>query len=268
MKVTAAIITLNEERKISRALASVGWADEILIVDSGSTDRTLDIAREYGARVEHRDWTGFADQKQHAADIASNDWIFSLDADEAASPELIEEILDVCSGDVSADGYRMPRLSYYMGREIRHSGWYPDRQLRLFNRAKARWKKVPVHESIEPDTDATILDLRHDIYHFSVDSAAQHHRMIGERYAPLAAQAMMEGGKKASLVKVATAGPIAFIRHYVLKRGYLDGLPGFAISKFAAHHAFLKHLMLWEMQTSGGITPADQSATKEYPETS
>jgi glycosyltransferase involved in cell wall biosynthesis len=263
VRITAAIITLNEEKKIRRALNSVCWADEVLVVDSGSTDRTLEIARDCGARVEHRNWTGFSDQKQHATDLASNDWIFSLDADEAASHELSEEILELRSNGSSADGFRMPRLSFYMGREIRHSGWYPDRQLRLFNRTKARWKKVPVHESIQPDPDAAIVDLRHNIHHYSVDDAAHHHRMIGERYAPLAAKAMMEAGKRTSLARLVSAGPISFVKHYVLKGGYLDGLPGFTISKFAAHHAFLKHLMLWEMQTRDSTRPSERTATKE-----
>lgn len=268
MRITAAIITLNEEQKIGRAIGSVVWADEILVVDSGSTDRTIEIARRSDARVEHRDWTGFADQKQHATDIASNDWIFSLDADEAVSSELGKEIRDLRSNGPSADGFRMPRLSFYMGREIRHSGWYPDRQLRLFNRTKARWKKVPVHESVELDPGAAIADLHHDIHHYSVDDAAHHHRMIGERYAPLAARAMMEAGKRTSVLQLATAAPLSFMKHYVLKGGYLDGLPGFVISKFAAHHAFLKHLMLWELQA--GVSPgeAERTATKDYPETS
>ena len=149
-----------------------------------------------------------------------------------------------------ADGYRIPRLSFYMNRPIRHGGWYPDWQMRFFNRRKGSWKDVLIHESIELKNGSRTEQLTGDILHYSVENAAHHHQMIGSRYAPLAAEQMFERGKRASALKVYTAGTTAFLQTYVLKLGFLDGLAGFAIACFAAHHAFLKYLLLREMQQS------------------
>lgn len=246
VKISAVIISFNEEENIARALESVAWADETIVVDSESTDRTREIAEGLATKVLTRKWTGFSDQKQFAVDQASNDWILSLDSDEVVSDDLRSEILGL--GTPKADGFRIPRLSFYLGRAIRHSGWYPDRQLRLFDRRKGKWKKVLIHESVEMDDGTKIEELRKDLFHFSVKNASHHHRMIGERYAPLAAEQMFATGRRTSLLKLIAAAPSAFIRSYFLKLGVLDGLPGFAIASFAAHHSFLKHLLLWEMQ--------------------
>ncbi len=248
MRVSAAIIAYNEEKNIRNAIESVRWADEILVVDSGSSDRTREIAGEMGARVITREWPGFARQKQFAVENAANDLIFSLDADEVASPELVEEIKALVTDGSHADGYRIPRLAFYMGRPIYHSGWYPDRQLRLFDRRKGAWKDLLVHESVAMRKGAAVIELNGHILHYSVDDAAHHHRMIGERYAPLAARQAFDDGKRTNAFRVAVAGPAAFLRSYVLKAGFLDGFPGFCIAKFAAHHAFLKTLMLHELQ--------------------
>lgn len=256
MKISAVIIAGNEEKKIAEAITSVLWSDEVVVIDSESTDRTRQIAEDLGARVLTKSWSGFAAQKQFGVGAASFDWILSLDADERLSPELREELKLIQDGGPSADGYRMPRRSIYMGREIRHCGWYPDWQLRFFNRRKGKWKDVFVHESVEMMPDAKIKDLKGDIIHFSVDSAEHHHEMIGKRYAPLAAQQMFANGKRTSPLRMATASPLAFISTYLLKLGFLDGLPGFCISRFAAHHAFLKHLHLWELQN--GSRPSDR----------
>lgn len=247
MKVSAVIIAFNEEAKIARALDSVAWADETVVVDSESTDRTREICLERGARVIVRPWHGFSEQKQFAAESAANDWILSIDADEAVTEGLRDEIAAI-GADADAAGYRIPRLSYYMGRPVTHCGWYPDRQLRLFDRRRGRWNGRVIHESVA--VDGKVADLKSDLLHFSVDDARHHHRMIGERYAPLAAEQMFLAGGRTSPLRIATAGAAAFVRSYFLKLGFLDGLPGFAISRFAAHHAFLKHLMLWELQRS------------------
>ena len=250
MLISAVIIAYNEEAKIADAINSVAWADEVLLVDSESTDRTREIAASLGAKVIVQKWLGFSGQKQYAVDSAANDWILSLDADEKVSDQLKTEILALktASANDLADGYKIPRLSIYMNRPIRHSGWYPDWQLRFFNRMKGRWKDVLIHESIEMQNDAKIGKLKRDILHFSVESGAHHHRMIGERYAPLAARQMFERGKRTSPVRVASAGWATFARTYFLKLGFLDGFAGFCIAYFAAHHAFLKHLLLYEIQ--------------------
>jgi glycosyltransferase involved in cell wall biosynthesis len=252
VKISAVIITFNEEKNIAAAIGSVAWADEILVVDSESTDRTGEIAESCGAKVITQSWPGFAKQKQFAVDSAANDWILSLDADERISDKLRNEILAVRDRDRTngISGYKIPRLAYYMGRPIRHSGWYPDVQIRLFDRTKARWKDVLIHESVQMDEGAAVGRLSGDILHYTVESAAHHHKMIGERYAPLAARQMFESGKRTSPWKVAFSGWLAFVMSYFLKAGFLDGFPGFCIAYFAAHHAFLKHLLLWEMQNA------------------
>ena len=172
---------------------------------------------------------------------------FSIDADEVVSQQLKDEILSLKTNN-PADGYKIPRLSYYMNRPIKHSGWYPDYQLRLFNRNLGKWKDREIHESVKMNSTARVKKLQSDILHFSVKSSAQHHKMIGERYAPLSAKLMLKNGRQTSPFKISTVGFTTFIRSFLIQGGFLDGLPGFCISSFAAHHAFLKHLMLWELQ--------------------
>ena len=250
MKITATIITFNEADHIRAACESVSWANEIVVVDSESTDATREIAAECGARVINRAWPGFTKQKQFAAEAAQHEWIFSLDADERVSDELrhsIEDLLYTTEAQL-ADGYRIARRAFYMERWIRGGGWYPDYQLRLYNRLRGRWHGAYIHESVKMDADARIETLTGDILHYTSPDAAHHHRMIGERYAPLAARQMFERGRRTSPLRIATAAPAAFIRSYILKGGFRDGLAGYTIARFAAHHAFLKHLMLWEMQ--------------------
>jgi glycosyltransferase involved in cell wall biosynthesis len=248
VRISAVIITFNEEEKIASAIESVKWADEILVVDSESTDKTIEIAESLGARVLIQKWLGFYAQKQFAVDNAAFDWIFSLDADEQVSDKLKAEILVIKNKSDSADGYRIPRLSFYMHRPIRHGGWYPDWQLRFFDRRKGSWKDVLIHESIEMQDGAKIEKLGGDILHFSWESAAHHEKMIGERYAPLSAAQNFRRGRRTSPLKIVTAGLFAFVQTFILKAGFLDGFPGFCIARFAAHHAFLKNLLLWEMQ--------------------
>ncbi|MFL6285220.1 MAG: glycosyltransferase family 2 protein [Pyrinomonadaceae bacterium] len=252
MKISATIITFNEAENIRAACESVAWADEVLVVDSRSNDSTREIARECGARVIERDWPGFAAQKQFAAESAANEWVFSLDADERVSEELRASVLGLRDAEDEtrlADGYRIARRSFYMNRWIRGGGWYPDHQLRFYRRARGRWEGAYIHESVKMPEGARVETLAGDLLHYSVRDAAHHHRMIGERYAPLAARQMWEAGRRTSPFKVATAAPSAFARSFILKGGFRDGLAGLAIARFAAHHAFLKHLMLWELQS-------------------
>ncbi|CAN5640152.1 glycosyltransferase family 2 protein [soil metagenome] len=250
MKISAVIITYNEEKNIAQAIKSVAWADEILVVDSKSTDNTRKISESLGVKVLINKWQGFSQQKQFAVENASHDWIFSLDADERVSDKLKTEILQLKNTPENklADGYRIPRLSFYMNRPIRHGGWYPDWQLRFFNRRKGKWKDVLIHESVQMQENAKTGKLTGDILHYSFENAAHHHKMIGTRYTPLAARQMYERGKRTSPIKIAAAGSAAFLQTFILKGGFLDGLAGFTIARFAAHHAFLKHLILWEIQ--------------------
>lgn len=250
MKISATIITLNEAEHIQLACESVSWADEIVVVDSGSTDDTRQIAAACGARVIENTWPGFAAQKQYAAEQASHDWIFSLDADERVSEGLRGSILALRELDEAqlADGYLISRRAFYMGRWIRGGGWYPDRQLRLYNKTRAEWKGPHIHESVKLHQGGRVAELTGDILHYTGGDAAEHHRLIGERYAPLGAQQMFEQGRRTSPLKIALVGPATFARSFILKGGFRDGLAGFSIARFAAHHAFLKYLMLWELQ--------------------
>lgn len=252
MKISATIITFNEEPNISAACESLSWADEIVVVDSESTDRTREIAEACGARVIVNPWPGFGAQKQFAVDQAQYDWIFSLDADERISDELRKtiELLKARPEKELPDGFLIARRTFYQQRWIRGGGWYPDRQLRLFNRTKGSWKQRHIHESVAMNNGAHVGELSGDLLHYTSPNAAHHHRVIGERYAPLAAQQMYEEGRRTSILSAAIAGPAAFIRSFVLKGGFRDGFAGFTIASFAAHHAFLKHLMLWEKQAT------------------
>ena len=250
MKITAAIITFNEAENIHAACQSVNWVDEILVVDSQSTDATREIAAECGARVINRAWPGFALQKQFATDEAEHEWVLSLDADERVSPELKTSLADLegLNAEQRADGYLIPRRSFYMGRWIRGGGWYPDRQLRLFKKSEAHWEGPHIHESVKMKPAARIAVLNGDLLHYPARDAAYHHRMIGERYAPLGARQMFDAGRRTSAIRIAAAAPAAFLRGYLLKGGFRDGLAGLSIASFATHHAFLKQLMLWEIQ--------------------
>jgi glycosyltransferase involved in cell wall biosynthesis len=250
MKISATIITFNEQSNIKAACESVAWADEVVVVDSNSTDQTRELAEACGARVITNAWPGFGAQKQFAVEQAKHEWIFSLDADERVSDELRNSIQSLRSANESnlADGYEIARRTYYQQRWIRGGGWYPDRQLRLFKKTKGRWKERHIHESVMMNPGARVGKLAGDLLHYTSQNAAHHHRMIGERYAPLAALQMFEDGRRTSVLGVASAGPAAFIRSLILKGGLRDGFAGFTIASFAAHHAFLKHLMLWEKQ--------------------
>ena len=250
MKISATIITFNEEANIKAACESLAWADEIVVVDSNSTDATRQVAEACGARVLVNSWPGFGAQKQFAVNQAAHDWIFSLDADERVSDELRDSLAALKQKPDLADGYLIPRRTFYQQRWIRGGGWYPDRQLRFFDRTKGHWKQRHIHESVEMNAGARVSELKGDLLHYTSPDAAHHHRMIGERYAPLAAQQMFEDGRRTSVFAVASAGPAAFVRSFILKGGFRDGFAGFTIASFAAHHAFLKHLMLWERQTT------------------
>lgn len=252
MKISAVIITFNEEENIRPACESVGWADEIVVVDSESTDKTRDIAANCGAWVIVNRWPGFAAQKQFAANAATNDWVFSMDADERVSPALREAIAQVKNKDESslADGYRVARRTFYMNRWIRGGGWYPDYQLRLFNRNQGSWGDRLIHESFKMLPGARIETLSGDLLHYTVRDVAHHEQMIKERYAPLGAQQMYHEGKRTSNISTVVAGPSAFVRSYILKGGWRDGAAGLTIAKFAAQHASLKHKLLRELQDS------------------
>lgn len=238
MKISATIVTLNEERNIARAIESLRCADDVLVVDSGSTDRTREIACGLGARVIEEPWRGYARQKNYAAERASFDWILCLDADEAVGEELATEILALKRGEPALAGYSFPRLARYLGRWIRHGGWYPDRKIRLYNRTKAKWVGDYVHESVE--ASGPVGELHGDLLHFTCDSLSQHLRTL-DRYTSLAARELIAQRKPVPWPRLALDPAWTLFRTYVLRMGFLDGPQGIAIAWMAALYTFLKY---------------------------
>jgi glycosyltransferase involved in cell wall biosynthesis len=238
MKISAAIITLNEQRNIARAIESLRCADEVVVVDSGSSDRTCEIAANLGARVLDAAWRGYAGQKNFATEQCRHDWILSLDADEALSEALEAEIWQLKKTGPKADAYTMPRLAQYLGRWILHCGWYPDRKIRLFDRRKSRWVGDFVHESVQ--VDGSVADLESNLLHFTCDSLSEHLKSM-DRYTTLAAEQIVAQGKRVGWRHLALNPPWTFFDTYVLKRGFLDGFEGLAISHMAALYNFLKY---------------------------
>jgi glycosyltransferase involved in cell wall biosynthesis len=250
--VSVTIITLNEAQHIGEALDSVSWADEIVVVDSGSTDDTVSIARAKGARVTDRAWTGYIDQKNYAASIAANDWILSLDADERVPEALAAEIQRLLASDPPRRGYRIPRVTFHLGQWVRTTDFYPDYQLRLYDRRAGRWVGRYVHESVR--VDGAFGYLKNDLEHRSFRDLRDHAEKLN-RYSTLAARQMYESGRRANLFDLVVHPPAAFLRNYVLRRGFLDGTVGLTISAMSAYSVFLKFAKLRELQRTHAAAP-------------
>ncbi|HUA20402.1 MAG TPA: glycosyltransferase family 2 protein [Bryobacteraceae bacterium] len=238
MKISAAIITFNEERNIARALESLRCCDEVVVVDSGSTDRTVELATKLGARVIDMAWRGYAGQKNYASDRCEHDWVLSLDADEALSEALEGEIWQIKKNGPGFDAYTMPRLAQYLGRWILHSGWYPDRKIRLYDRRRAKWVGEYVHESVA--VEGTLGHLKSNILHFTCNSLSEHLKTM-DRYTTLAAEQLVDQKTRVGWTDLALDPAWTFINTYVLKRGFLDGFEGLAIAHMAALYNFLKY---------------------------
>lgn len=266
MQLTATLITRNEERNLPRALASLGVADEIVVVDSGSTDRTLEIARQHGAHVLTRPWTNFAEQKNFAAAQASHDWILNLDADEELSGELQAELRAWKQQTPTTIAYRMRRRAYYLGRWIRHSGWYPDPKLRLYRRDRARFVGA-LHESVA--ADGPIGTLRGEILHYTCNSLADHVAQVNF-FTTLAARdlhAQANSRPQGWLLPLVFGPPLTFLRTFLLQQAFRDGYRGFLIAAMAGFYVFLKYAKLGVL-ASGGPPPVGsgpQGGTLEEP---
>jgi glycosyltransferase involved in cell wall biosynthesis len=246
MKISTVIITRNEQHHIARCVGSVrGVADEVLVVDSGSDDQTMEIAASLGARVLERPWRGYSDQKNFAAEQAAKEWILSLDADEVLSDPLRLELIRLKKEGPAADAYAFPRKAQYLGRWINHSGWYPDHKIRLYRRDKGIWAGAYVHESVV--VKGTVVQCKGDLLHYTCDSIEEHLERL-HRYTSLAAEEMWQRGKTASQASLVLAPLAAFIKSYFVKRGFLDGPQGLLIAGFAAYYNFLKYAKLWEKQ--------------------
>ena len=239
------LITMNEAENIRACLESVAWADEIVVVDGGSEDGTQDIAREFTPHVHvHPDWPGFGPQKNRALDYATGDWILSLDADERVTPALRAEIEAVLAAP-QADACRVPRLSSFCGRFIRHSGWRPDYVVRLFRRGCGRFSENLVHESVV--VDGKVAELQQDLVHYSYRDFDDVIDKLN-RYSGAAAAQMDARGKQGSLGQALLHGGWAFFRTYVLRAGFLDGREGFMLAVMNAENSYYRYIKLWFRQ--------------------
>ena len=244
-KLSVTVISKNEAADIDHALASVAWADEVVVVDSHSTDDTVSIARRRTDRVVVRDWPGYVDQKNYAASIATHDWILSLDADERVTPALADEIKGLFSGIPREAAFRIPRVTWHLGRWVRSTDWYPDFQTRLYDRRCAHWTGRYVHEAVA--VSGEVGQLRSELQHYAYRDIADHLETI-DRYSTDAARQMHETGARGGLLHIAGHPPLAFLRNYVVRGGILDGIPGFIISVLNSYYVFLKFAKLWELQ--------------------
>ncbi len=238
MQISATIIARDEERNIARAIESLRCCDEIVVVDSGSIDRTIEIATKLGARVVEAGWRGYAGQKNFATECAKYDWILSIDADEALSESLEADIWLLKKNGPQFDSYTMPRLAQYLGKWILHSGWYPDRKVRLYRRDKAKWIGDYVHESVT--VYGTIGHLDSNLLHYTCQSFTEHLKTM-DRYTTLAAEELVARGKRVTYRHLLADPAWTFFRTYFLQRGFLDGVEGLAIAYMAALYSFLKY---------------------------
>jgi len=240
--VSACIIAFQEQDRIADCIRSVDWCDEVLVVDSHSTDRTREVAAAEGARVIERDWPGHVAQKEFAIREARHDWVFCIDADERVSRELRDELIALrARGFPDRAGWRMPRMSRYLGRWIRHGVWYPDRQLRLFDRRRGHWGGHDPHDRVELDSRPG--ELRGRLEHHPYRDLAEHLATI-DRYTTTMAAGMYARGRRASVLDLLTRPAVRFVRSYVLRAGFLDGWRGFVVAGLAAHYVRLKYTKL------------------------
>jgi glycosyltransferase involved in cell wall biosynthesis len=243
-KLSVVVITRNEEQNIRRCLASVSWADEIVVIDSGSDDRTVEMARELGARVFAFDWRGFGPAKREGVDKATGEWILSLDADEVVSAELAAEIKKVLSEDNDYSGYYMPRKANFLGRWIYHCGWYPDPVLRLFDKSRGNFNDVIVHEKVL--VEGRVGRMKGEILHYSYPTLDSYFLKFN-RYTTMGARAAFQAGKKAGWFDLLVKPPASFFKHYIVKQGFRDGWEGFLISILSSVSVLVKYAKLREM---------------------
>jgi glycosyltransferase involved in cell wall biosynthesis len=245
--ISATIITHNESANIARAIRSLSCTDEVVVIDSNSTDGTREIAAGLGARVTTHAFEGFAVQKNFSSEQARHDWVLSLDADEELDPKAQAAVLEWKRADPTADGYQFARRAQYLGRWILHSGWYPDYKLRLYDRRRGSWQGAYVHESVV--VNGPVATLPGEILHYTCNSLEEHRQRI-EFYTDLAAREMFEQGESVSSLRRTLAPTWIFLNTYLLRMGMLDGVPGYVIARMAARYVQRKYAKLEEMQKS------------------
>ena len=246
MKISATIIVRNEEENIADVCETVSWADEIVIVDSDSGDKTVEIGSRFTDKIFNREFKGYKDKHEYADAQTTGDWIFWIDADERVTPELRDALLALknkADGEL-ADGYEIARKTWYMGRWIKHSGWYPDYQMRLYRKDKSYWDGVAPHQTARVDGRVDKLD--GEFLHFTKRSLSEH-ASVTDSYATLAAEHIASNGKKVGAFSIFSNAMAAFFRTYIFKQGFRDGVPGLIIAGFTAYGVFLKYAKVWEL---------------------
>ncbi len=246
MGLSAVIITKNEEDNLERCLQSLAFCDEIIVLDSDSTDRTQEIAKRYTSHVYNEKWKGFEAQRTLALTYATHEWILSIDADEEVSLELRNEIVTALNSESESVAYSLPRKTIHFDRWIRYGGWYPNRLVRIFRKAEGEWKGDAVHEFWS--TRGKIGELQSDLLHYSFSNLSDQVER-NNKYSSLGAQKLETSSKKFSLAKLLFKPLSKFCETYLLKLGFLDGYPGFIISVSASYSVFLKWAKLWELQS-------------------
>jgi len=247
MGLSIAIVALNEEANLGRTLASVRWADEIVVVDSGSTDRTCDIAREYGAKVIHEPWRGYVAQKNYSLELCTQDWILSLDADEEVSPGLADEIRSVLSSGGTAEGYSAPRQNLFLGRWMRHGGFYPDPKLRLFRRGVGYSTGFDPHDHFELKNNARVEQFRNPLVHYTYPTLTLYLEHMN-RYSSLGAKmALGKGHRRFSLLNIVVRPMATFTYNYFCRLGFLDGREGLLLHLYHAGYVSWKYAKAWEL---------------------
>jgi glycosyltransferase involved in cell wall biosynthesis len=249
MKISAVIITYNEEKRLEPSLKSIAdLASEIIVVDSFSTDDTVKVAKKFDSKVYKREWTNYADQKNYANKKASHPWVLSLDADERLSPGLQKELLDLKKNQPEAAAFSMPRQVFYLGKWILHSGWYPDRKIRLFRKDKALWQGEYVHEKLV--VDGPVKKLKEPIYHFTYRDISDHLKRI-DQFSSLGAKKLYAERKKCRWYHLVFLPLQRFLKTYFFKAGILDGFAGFVIAGLHSYAIFARYAKLKEIWKKG-----------------
>jgi len=243
--ISAVLISFNEEGRIADCLESLSWADEIVVVDSGSTDGTMEIARKFTDKVFTVPWKGFGPQKQAAVDLASHHWVLSVDCDERVTPELAEEIGSIVGRPDARAGYSIPRRTFLGGKEIRHGGWVPDRTVRLFDRTRGRFSDHMVHERVI--VPGELGRCEHHLLHYSFGGFGDMLAKM-EGYSDLSARQMFEAGRSTGLLDITVRPLLAFLKAYLLRGGFLDGVEGLEVAVSGALHVFVKYIKLRELK--------------------
>jgi glycosyltransferase involved in cell wall biosynthesis len=246
LSTSAIVVCFNEEDRIEDCLKSLAWCDEIVVVDSYSTDKTPEICRRYTEKFVQRQWAGYKDQKAYAHSLATMEWVLLVDSDERVSDELRREITEVLAGDKGEfAGYAIPRLVHYLGRWWRRGGWYPDYDVRLFRRKQASWGGAEPHEKII--VDGKVRRLQHPLHHFTYRSIDDHINRIN-RFTTVSSAELKKAGGRWRLSDALLRPAVRFFRSYILKRGFMEGFAGFYVALTAAVYVFLKYAKLWELE--------------------